>query len=328
MDVSPTPRTSSTQGTPAPGATSVAGVLREPRVRLFAGLVLVATVGLLPGWLQLIKSAAADDLHSYAALIPLICVWLAWPSRYVPLNQSSSTAPLRGRATTAALVLGLAALAAGTASYLGRAAGRFEHETSWLATQLLPWVLAVWAAALASFDPSALRQRLFPLAFLVFTIPFPEPMVQAIEQGLQHASASVVEWAFRLLSVSYVRDERNFWVPGLRFEVAQECSGVRSTVVLFITSLIGGHLLLKSPWRQGVLALSVIPLGILRNTFRICTITLLSANVDPTIIHSALHHRGGPVFFALSLIPFFLLLWWLRRQECPKVSAPNPSRAL
>ena len=33
------------------------------------------------------------------------------------------------------------------------------------------------------------------------------------------------------------------------------------------------------------------------------------------MIDSPIHHRGGPLFFALSLVPLFLLLWWLRRQE-------------
>jgi hypothetical protein len=33
------------------------------------------------------------------------------------------------------------------------------------------------------------------------------------------------------------------------------------------------------------------------------------------MIDSIIHRRGGPFFFALSLFPLFLLLWWLRRQE-------------
>jgi hypothetical protein len=33
------------------------------------------------------------------------------------------------------------------------------------------------------------------------------------------------------------------------------------------------------------------------------------------MLDTAIHHRGGPLFFALSLVPLFLLLWWLRRQE-------------
>jgi hypothetical protein len=39
------------------------------------------------------------------------------------------------------------------------------------------------------------------------------------------------------------------------------------------------------------------------------------------MIDSPIHHKGGPLFFALSLIPLYLLLWWLRRQVQP-VKAP------
>jgi hypothetical protein len=33
------------------------------------------------------------------------------------------------------------------------------------------------------------------------------------------------------------------------------------------------------------------------------------------MIDSIIHRRGGPFFFALSLVPLLLLLWWLWRQE-------------
>jgi hypothetical protein len=59
----------------------------------------------------------------------------------------------------------------------------------------------------------------------------------------------------------------------------------------------------------------VIPLGILRNGFRVFVIGMLCVHVGPRMIDSVIHHRGGPLFFALSLVPLFLLLWWLRRGE-------------
>ena len=33
------------------------------------------------------------------------------------------------------------------------------------------------------------------------------------------------------------------------------------------------------------------------------------------MIDSVIHRRGGPFFFALSLLPLFAMLWLLRRQE-------------
>ena len=106
-----------------------------------------------------------------------------------------------------------------------------------------------------------------------------------------------------------------FALPGMIIEVAQECSDIRSSLVLFITSLVAAYLFLHSPWRRLVLVAFVIPLGILRNGVRIVVIGLLCVHYGPQMIHSVIHRKGGPFFFALSLIPLFLLLWWLRRGE-------------
>jgi exosortase/archaeosortase family protein len=100
--------------------------------------------------------------------------------------------------------------------------------------------------------------------------------------------------------------------------VAPECSGIRSSFVLFITSLVAGQLFLRSSWKRALFALAVIPLGILRNAFRIVVIGELCVHVDPGFIDSPIHHRGGPVFFAISLIPFLLLLYYLRKTDVRK----------
>ncbi len=104
-------------------------------------------------------------------------------------------------------------------------------------------------------------------------------------------------------------------LPGIVLEVAQECSGIHSSWILFITSLVASHLFLNSPWRRLILVAFVIPLAIVRNSVRILTIGLLCVHVGPHMIDSWIHRQGGPVFFALSLVPLFLLLLWLRRGE-------------
>jgi len=93
--------------------------------------------------------------------------------------------------------------------------------------------------------------------------------------------------------------------------------------VLFITSTVAAHLFLSKPWSRLVLIGLVVPLGIIRNGFRIMVIGLLCIYVDPDLIHSVIHHRGGPIFFALSLIPFFLVLWLLRRWETHKPTSKD-----
>jgi exosortase/archaeosortase family protein len=113
-------------------------------------------------------------------------------------------------------------------------------------------------------------------------------------------------------------------LPGIALEVGQECSGIRSSLVLFITSLLAGYMFLRTPSRRAILVLAVIPLAILRNGLRIGTIGWLCAHISPDFINSAIHERGGPIFFTLSLIPFGLLLLVLRKGErVRRASAPS-----
>jgi exosortase/archaeosortase family protein len=97
--------------------------------------------------------------------------------------------------------------------------------------------------------------------------------------------------------------------------VTEECSGIRSSWVLFITSILASHVMLEDRWRRLVLVGFVLPLAIVRNAFRIFVIAQLCIQIGPYMINSIIHRRGGPFFFALSLIPLFLVLIWLWRGE-------------
>jgi exosortase len=159
------------------------------------------------------------------------------------------------------------------------------------------------------------RAIAFPLGFLFFITPFPDAVTNAMEIGSQKASAEVYAWMISMTGTPVLRDGQTFTLPGLTLVIAQECSGIRSSFVLFLTGLLAGHMFLRKAWKKSLLAFFVIPLGIVRNGFRVLVLSLLTIHWDPDIINSALHHRGGPIFFALSLIPFFLFLFWLRKTE-------------
>ena len=160
-----------------------------------------------------------------------------------------------------------------------------------------------------------MRSAAFPLAYLIFMVPMPDAMADALETASKYASAEVANLFFHLSGTPFLRAGLIFQLPNITIEVAQECSGIRSSWVLLMTSILAANLFLKTPWRRFALVAFVIPLAILRNGFRILVIGLLCVNVGPQMIHSLIHRRGGPVFFVLSLIPFLLLLWWLRKGE-------------
>src|SRR3989337_658723 len=106
-----------------------------------------------------------------------------------------------------------------------------------------------------------------------------------------------------------------FYFPGLNIEVAKQCGGIRSSLVLFIVSILAGHLFLSS-WRSKfLLSLWVLPITIVKNCIRIVALTLFGVYVDPRILDSTLHRRGGIPFFIVALSLFGVVLWFLMRSE-------------
>lgn len=270
----------------------------------------------LIAWGQL---AMASDLFSHIVIIPLISGYLIWQDRE-RLPERPSADPL--------LAVPLVLLAAGLLSWVFSAerGGRVLAPNDYLSLTIGAWTCLVWASALAVMGRRVLRAVAFPALFLVFVIPFPTAVVDMLEVFFQYTSAEVAAWLISVAGLPNLREGLVFNLPGITLRVAQECSGIHSSLVLFITALLGGHLFLRAPWRRAVLALAVIPLGILRNGVRILTIALLCVHVDTSMVDSAIHRRGGPIFFVASLIPFGLLLLWLRRSERqPKAKGQRPA---
>jgi exosortase C (VPDSG-CTERM-specific) len=173
------------------------------------------------------------------------------------------------------------------------------------------------------FGAPTLRAVAFPLGFLVFMLPLPGFLEHGIETFLQHGSASAACGLFSLFGMPVFNHGTEIQLPGFAMQVAPQCSGIHSSLVLFITSVLAGHMLLRANWAKAIFVLAVIPLAMLRNGFRIFVLGELCVQLDPDWIHSELHRRGGPLFFALSLIPFFLLLLLLRKLESKKAKSPT-----
>jgi exosortase C (VPDSG-CTERM-specific) len=277
----------------------------------FAGAAALLTLAFaFPLW-RLFWFAISDDLYSYIPLMPLVCMYLAWTAK-AELPRDSAPARLPA-------VLFFAASAAVLAGYLelARSPGAAATENG-MALATLAWLLGLAAAGCWLLGGPIMRRLAFPFGLLIFVIPMPFLLREAVEAALQRGSAEVADWMFVLAGTPVWREGMVFRLPGISLEVAPECSGIHSTWILFITSLMAGHLILRRPWKRAMLCLAVIPLALLRNGFRVFVIGELCVHVSPTMIDSPIHHHGGPIFFVLSLIPFFLLLHYLRKSEQPR----------
>jgi exosortase len=162
----------------------------------------------------------------------------------------------------------------------------------------------------------AFRQAMFPLLFLIFIVPIPTLILEPLIRILLVGSANTSYEIFKILDVPIYRNGFIFELPGITIEVAKECSGIRSTLALFITSVFAGHLFLQTGWRRVILVLCIFPITIFKNSLRIVTISLLASYVDLSwITNSWLHKAGGKPFFILALLCLAPVLWLLRKSE-------------
>lgn len=183
-------------------------------------------------------------------------------------------------------------------------------------------IVLLWVGGfLLVYGRAAAGRGAFPLAFLLFTIPIPASVLAAGVQVLKHGSTEAVSVLFTLTGQVHHRDAFVFSLPGVVIEVADECSGIRSSIGLLLTSLLAGHVLLKKAWTKSILFLAVLPIAILKNAIRIVALTLLSIHVDPGFLTGQLHHEGGIVFFALALVATVPILVLLRSLETRRIAA-------
>ena len=257
---------------------------------------------------RLFAFAISDALFSYIPLMPFISGYLIWTRKAELPRPTAAARPLAAVffAAGAAALAGYCVLAPATAP------AAVENS---LALGTLAWLLCLGGAGCWFLGAATMRALAFPFCLLLFMIPFPVWLRAGIETGLQHGSAAVAEWLFILSGMPFLRNGLEFRLPDISLEVAPECSGIHSTWVLLITSLVAGHVILRRPWKRAVLALAVLPLALLRNGFRVFVIGQLCVHIGPRMIDSPIHHHGGPLFFVLSLAPFFLLLYFLGKSE-------------
>ena len=185
---------------------------------------------------------------------------------------------------------------------------------------VLVLVICWLALVIAFYGPQALKRLLFPLLLLFLMVPIPHPAMGKIVGGLQIASTYATFLLFKVAGVPVLANGFTISLPSFDIEVAKECSGIRSSIVLVVTALIVQHFCLRSGWTKAVFALAAVPLAIAKNAVRIFTLSMLAIKVDPGFLNGRLHHEGGIVFYLLAVASLLIALRVLqtveRHQKC------------
>ena len=243
---------------------------------------------------------------SYIPLVPFISTALIYWNRK-RIFRDLRTAP----------VLAIAASVIGGAIFFAeRTNGSRLTENDSLALMIAAVLAFFFGGFLFFYGRSAFRAGLFPLLFLGLMIPIPERILEGFMRLLQHGSSDVVSVLFALTGTPARREsDVVFALPKVTIHVAEACSGIRSTLMMLIISLLAAHSCLKSNWRKSALLIAVIPISLFKNAVRIVTLSLLAIHFDMSFLTGRLHHDGGVLFMMGGLCLMYPVLALLVRSE-------------
>lgn len=284
-------------------------------IRLLLCFLLMCLLPFVLAWdsTKLLVSLVRDnDTFSQIPLIPLLSSFLIYQNRAAIFTEVSS-----GRILGVALIIpGMVLIAIGKLNL-------WQLGSTNMVSLLMLAAFLFWLGAFGLFfGVRAFRIACFPLFFLLFMIPIPEPALSKIIYFLQAGSSEMVELFFRMAGVPYLRQGFVFELPGVAIRVAEECSGIRSSLALLITTVLASHFFLRTNWKRMLLCLVVVPIVIFKNGLRIATLSILAIYVNPGFLYGRLHHQGGFVFFIIALLPMALFLRFLQKGENPSLIAP------
>jgi exosortase len=273
-----------------------------------AGVAVLCAVTLLVWWRPLVDTfvlCLRDDEYTYILLIIPVSaalILMDWHSL-----QTNAGLSIR----TGSVFLAAAALIASSTLVWPASLSTDVQLSIRMVALVLSW-FGVFAACLG---PRALRKAWFPLCFLFGLVPLPRFVLNEIITWLQLGSAWAASLLFTICGVPVTQDGVLLTIPKLTVQVAQECSSIRSSSMLLVTTMVLAQLLLRSPWRKALVIGLALPLSIAKNGLRIFSIAMLGTRVDREYLTGSFHHQGGIVFFAIALLVIFALLWILRRGE-------------
>jgi len=236
----------------------LAATLRPYPSHVVAALPVV--VGLLalyvPTFVDVSRIYWANERGSAGPMILAISAWLVWRVRERLLEASDSR--VMPRTGTALLALGLAMYA------IGRSQQFAQFEVGSMVPVLAGIVLGLRG-------PAGLRAAWFPLLFLVFVVPLPGSLLDAILVPLKQQVSVAAELIMHGLGFPVARTGVVLTIGPYQLLIADACSGLNSMISLTGVGLVyvytAGH---ASRFHNIVLLALVLPIAFVANMARVC----------------------------------------------------------
>ena len=287
-------------------------VIQDSRLKRLAGLLLVlGLVGIAfysTPLLDLFKMVLRREGSSHGVFVPLLSLCFIWRKR----------SKLRYTEAKYEIVPGLVLVAGGLLLFsLVRAYDQFYWECVSFVTVLAGFVICF-------FGKDVFKEVAFAVFFLIFMIPIPEQLYNAIANWVRQGTIGASTQFLALIGVPLLREDLLIHLPNTTLSINIGCSGIRYLLSYFVFGIAYAYLFGTNLYKRIFIVSLTIPISLLASTLRLTSIALLTYYIGP---HMAEHWphviTSWSVFFFVLVFFVGLDQWMASRRSGTKYHQTN-----
>ena len=266
------------------------------RARLvqWAPILIGLLVLYVPTIVGLARGIWQSDDQAHGPIILLVSLYFLWQQRAAiftaPAEKNETTRPLLGWPL---LVFGLLIYA------LGRSQEILIFEIGSQIPVLFGVLLITGGMAVA-------RKAWFPILFLVFMVPLPGFLVDAVTGSLKQHVSILAESILYTVGYPIGRSGVTLTIGPYQLLVADACSGLHSMFSLSALGLLYIYLMQHPSWlRNGILLAAILPIAFIANVVRVMVLVLVTYHFGDEAGQGFVHGAAGIVLFMVALLLLF-----------------------
>lgn len=271
---------------------------------LLAGLLLLLLLLYRQTALGMAQIWSRNDTFAHGYLVLPLSLWLVWRQRAAVLAQTPGVMPW--------MLVPLAVL-----------------TIAWMLAELVgvnalaqfAFVGMLICAVPLMLGAAVTRTIVFPLAFLLFAVPFGEFMLDP----MMNWTADFVVAALRFSGIPVYREGLFFVIPTGNWSVIDECSGVRYLIASFMVGTLFAYLNYRSQLKRALFMLVAFLVPIVANWLRAYIIVMMGHLSNNRLATGVDHLLYGWVFFGIVIFLMFMVgMRWADPQEAEAAPALAP----
>lgn len=253
------------------------------------GIVLLGLLCLyIPTGYDLLNGLWSSESQGHGPIVLAIGLWLIYRKWPIAFENAQAQPALR----SGWAMVGFAALLYA----LGRSQGILIFEIGSL-------IILIAGLALLHGGFPAFKALLFPLFFLLFMLPLPGALVDALTLPMKIAVSHVAEEVLFQFGYPIARSGVVLQIGQYKLLVADACAGLHTLFTLEALGLLYLNLVRHpSVIRNVALAILIVPISFTANTIRVIVLTLVTYHLGDEAGQGFLHGFAGMVLFMSALL--------------------------